>query len=337
MPHYRAQSHSIRRSPAVFVKTIIATELGALALFLAARPVAFYKELYNEYVYRTLLPIQYDAVFMAAVTLFEVFVTVYVFLRWYSESYRIDTHEILHEHGTLLRRQTRVPLSRVSSIRFRLGFMGSFFQYGTVKLQLESPTATAELKDLPQPKKYAGIITDFARQVKRDAPSSKDSLDIEEVLRAKEHEGIEFKASLRWDRRLLRVNRELEKSVMKTIAAFLNSDGGHLVIGVEDGGEILGLGNDYETIQRKDSDGFENHFTQVFRSMIGSEFRRFAHLHFHEKDGKDICIVRVLPSTKPAYLALDNREEFFIRTGNTTSSLNFSEAHAYIRSRWGEI
>ncbi len=337
MQPYRAQSHTIRRSPAVFVKTIILVELAALGFFLAARPIAFYKELYNEYVYRKLIPLQYDAVFMAAVTLFEMLVTVYVFLRWYSETYRIDAHEILHERGTLLRRQTRIPLSRVASVRFRLGFMGSFFQYGAVKLQLESPTATAELKDVPQPKKYAGIITDFARQAKHDTPPHEEDLDIEEILGAKEREGIEFKASLRWDRRLLKVNRELEKSVMKTVAAFLNSEGGHLVIGVEDNGEVLGLSYDYETIQRKDPDGFENHFTQVFRSMIGPELRRFVHLHFHNKEGKDVCIVRVLPSTKPAYLALDNREEFFIRTGNTTSSLNFSEAHAYIRSRWGTI
>lgn len=121
---------------------------------------------------------------------------------------------------------------------------------------------------------------------------------------------------------------------MKTIAAFLNSKGGHLVIGLDNERKPLGLKEDYGTIQRPSSDGFENHFTQVFNAMIGPEFRHFVKLWFEDVDGKDICVVRVAPSNRPVYLRVNDSEHFFVRTGNITTTLKFSEVESYARSRW---
>lgn len=328
----------IRRSPAVFVRTIVAVELGALVLFLAVRPLAFYKELYNAYVYQSIIPFRYDAVFMAAVTAFEVMLTIYVFLRWYTESYRMDTLKIVHERGTVFRRYTRVLFERAASADFRVGFMGSMFGYGTVRIRHADPKGELLLRDVPTPKKYADIISRFIRKQQSGVPARTfDAQDIESILGSREHEHIEFKGTLRWDQRLGRVNREIERVAMKTVSAFLNSEGGCLVIGVDDGGDIIGLADDYRTIQRQDADGFENHFTQVFCSMIGPEFRSFVRLRFHTRSHGEICVVEVLPAEKPAYIAYDGKEEFFVRTGNTTTSLRLREAHAYIRSRWGSV
>ena len=134
------------------------------------------------------------------------------------------------------------------------------------------------------------------------------------------------------------VNKILEKSVMKTIASFLNSQGGHLVIGVNDEKVVIGLAFDYNSLVRKDADGFENHFTQVFHNMIGAEFRQFVKLHWSQVDSKECCIINVSPSHKPAYLKNDNNgEEFYIRTGNGTTALKLSEANAYIDSHWGRV
>ena len=84
--------------------------------------------------------------------------------------------------------------------------------------------------------------------------------DIEELLAQNEHDRLEFKSSLRFDYKNGQANRDVEKATMKTVAAFLNSKGGHLVLGVNDSRMPLGLENDYQTLQRKDMDGFENHF-----------------------------------------------------------------------------
>ena len=82
-------------------------------------------------------------------------------------------------------------------------------------------------------------------------------------------------------------------------------------------------------------DGFENHFSNMFRTTIGPELRQFVKLSFPVIDGKECCLVQVAPSPRPAYLKADDRsEEFYVRTGNATTSLTFSEAASYIASRF---
>jgi predicted HTH transcriptional regulator len=125
-------------------------------------------------------------------------------------------------------------------------------------------------------------------------------------------------------------NRALEKAVLKTTAAFLNSDGGKLLIGVNDTGEVAGIESDYQVIQRGDRDGFENHFTQVFKSMIDVRFRRFVRLKFKRINGREICVIAVSPAPEPVFLKTGEAEEFFIRTGNTTSLLSLKQALDYI-------
>jgi hypothetical protein len=45
-------------------------------------------------------------------------------------------------------------------------------------------------------------------------------------------------------------------------------------------------------------------------------------------------LVSVGAADRPAYLREQDHEEFFIRTGNGTTSLRMSEANAYIAARF---
>ena len=72
--------------------------------------------------------------------------------------------------------------------------------------------------------------------------------DLPAILSAGEGERIEFKTYARWDIQLGRVNRALEEAVARTIAGFLNHDGGTLLIGVTDAGNVAGLEADYQTL-----------------------------------------------------------------------------------------
>ena len=78
---------------------------------------------------------------------------------------------------------------------------------------------------------------------------------IEEQLRKLLAEGegstLEYKSSLRWDYNESRVNKDLAKVIVKTLAAFLNSQGGTLLIGVNDEGGLLDLEMDISTLGRK--------------------------------------------------------------------------------------
>ena len=74
--------------------------------------------------------------------------------------------------------------------------------------------------------------------------------DLAALCEAGESSSVEFKASLRWDLNERRVNKALERVVVKTIAGFLNGRGGTLLIGVDDAGAAVGLTDDYATLRR---------------------------------------------------------------------------------------
>lgn len=161
-----------------------------------------------------------------------------------------------------------------------------------------------------------------------------EELNIQEMIRHGEHEHLEFKTTLRWDVKRDQVNRELEKGIMKTIAAFLNSAGGRLVIGVDDQHQVYGLEADLASLTKQNHDGFENHFNNVFSSMIGPEFRKYVQLSFHYVHNQSVCLVEVKRGDKPAYLKTDKGEDFFIRTGNATTPLRMSQAASYVSTQW---
>ena len=109
----------------------------------------------------------------------------------------------------------------------------------------------------------------FYRWFSKDFNNSRKPINLQDILSGTEDHNLEFKSSLRWDYKQSKVNPALEKSVMKTVAAFLNSKGGYLVIGVDDQKNITGLQKDITTLRKPDLDGFENHFNNIFKEMIG--------------------------------------------------------------------
>ena len=164
--------------------------------------------------------------------------------------------------------------------------------------------------------------------------SIKEEQNIKDIIHQSEHEQLEFKTSLRWDVKRDQVNKELERGVMKTITAFLNSAGGTLVIGVDDHRQVFGLESDLASLAKQNHDGFENHFNNLFVSMIGPEFRQYVKLSFHYINNKSVSLVQVDQAHRPAYLKTEKGEDFFIRTGNATTSLKVSQVASYISSQW---
>lgn len=170
------------------------------------------------------------------------------------------------------------------------------------------------------------VISHLEREVARELPS---------LIRSGEDEQVEFKSTARWDLRANKVNRVLSDIVAQTIAGFANSGGGSLLIGVDDDGRIVGLGFDYETLKRKDRDGFAQFITTLVSDRLGSENCRFVHLLFAEIEGQDVCRVIIEPADAPVYLHDGKQARFFLRTGNTTRDLDAREVIQYALSRWG--
>lgn len=152
-----------------------------------------------------------------------------------------------------------------------------------------------------------------------------------------ESELLEFKASARWDTRMARINKELEKVVIKTIASFLNSEkGGRLLIGVDDNGTIVGLEPDCQTLQRKDLDGYESYLTTLLLGAFGKDLSLSLSITFHQTDNGDVCEVLARPSPRAVFVSDEKGEHMFVRTGNSTRLLSTREAIEYTKVRWKE-
>ncbi|MDE0006635.1 MAG: DUF262 domain-containing protein [Rhodospirillaceae bacterium] len=182
----------------------------------------------------------------------------------------------------------------------------------------------------------AEAINTFIADWIPDDPGPVDEQGVRRLMVEGETDKVEFKSSLRWDRRDERVNKVLEGVVIKTLAGFLNAKGGTLLIGVDDTGAPVGISTDYGTLRKQNRDGFELHLQQIVTRDLGeAAAASFLTVNFHEIDGEDICQVTIEPSDHPIYVDSQQKAVFYLRSGNTTRPLPVDEAVKYVQRRWG--
>lgn len=162
-----------------------------------------------------------------------------------------------------------------------------------------------------------------------------------EIVAAGEDEFHEFKQTLRWDVRESRVNKKLEEVILKTIAAFSNKEGGMLIIGASDDGDLIGLEDDYNCLKEGDKDKFEIHLRNLLNEAYGKEFTaNNLVINFPQIDDTEICVIEIAKGTSPLYTKMTDsnghkREKFFIRSGNSSQELiNLSEINEYINNHF---
>ena len=158
-------------------------------------------------------------------------------------------------------------------------------------------------------------------------------MDIKQLIAQGESDRMEFKTTLEWDVRQNKRNTALRHSVLKTLAAFLNTRGGTLIIGVEDDGSIYGLEQDLALLKNS-RDRFAQHFANLVRTNLGPQYAPLIQGRFEEVDGKVVYVVDVKPAPEPVFLKGDKGKEFFCRFGTTTQRLDPEETHGYIKMHW---
>ena len=158
--------------------------------------------------------------------------------------------------------------------------------------------------------------------------------DWQVIIDKGENDYIEFKSSLRWDYRQEKVNKALEQVIVKTISAFLNTQGGMLFIGIDDEGNAVGLENDYQGFSKKNRDGFLLALTNLINQNLGKSCHKFLTINIVSLNEKDVCIVNIEKSNKPVFLGKGDKEEFYIRASASSQPMGLKEAHNYINSHW---
>lgn len=161
---------------------------------------------------------------------------------------------------------------------------------------------------------------------------------VAEVIAAGESDRVEFKSSARWNLRTDQRDDRMELVVAKTVAAFLNSGGGTLLIGVADDGDMLGLAADFATLKQPDADRFELWLRDMLTTRLGGNAAALPRIDFAAVPDSDdvVCRVTCPPSPGPVYLRAPKggAQELWVRVGNSTRALQVGEAIEYVVVRW---
>ena len=144
---------------------------------------------------------------------------------------------------------------------------------------------------------------------------------------------LEFKSTLQWDIVRQTQNKALRQSSLKTIAAFLNSQGGTLVIGVEDDGNFFGLNQDLK-LTRNSQDNFEQLLVSLISDMIGAFTAPYYRIRFEDIEDKTVCVIDVERSPEPVFITIDGSRVFYVRIGNTSRILDHEETLKYVEVNW---
>ncbi len=159
-----------------------------------------------------------------------------------------------------------------------------------------------------------------------------DKLDeVRTLIAAGENQQVEFKSTLRWDLRQLKTNKALENVVVKTIAGFMNTQGGHLFIGIDDDGKPYGLQKDYASLKKPGRDSFEQYIMQLVSTKLGTNYCSLVRVSFYQIEELDICHLSIKGACTPVYIREGNRSYFYVRTGNGTRELDLPEALNFIQ------
>lgn len=158
---------------------------------------------------------------------------------------------------------------------------------------------------------------------------------VSDLLRQMETQRVEFKQSARASLENDAPEKVINDGVVKTVAAFLNTSGGTLGIGITDDGDILGLQPDLD-FKHQDLDGYQNWLTTLMVSNIGGGVVG-AHVSLRiESVGSEIvCLVDVTPSPSPVFAKTTKGDQcFYVRINNTTRLLEGPDIPNYIDGHW---
>ena len=174
-------------------------------------------------------------------------------------------------------------------------------------------------------------------------PKARES--VPELIARGESDRLEFKSSARYNLHTGTRDEKIEAVIAKTVAAFANADGGTLLIGVADDGEIVGLANDLAIMKAPDPDRFELWLRDFLSTVLGPNAAAlpvvdFARIPVGDEGGATerlVCRVTCPASPRPVYVRPakgNGPTDFFVRTGNSTRALRVDEATDYAMLRW---
>lgn len=218
-------------------------------------------------------------------------------------------------------------------------FFGSFIRDRII------PAATNDLMAMQPDTWYSDHTFTVERRKFERKPRSEDE-EFAELLKNGETENVEFKSRACWSLDSVRPVPEKPPSpeekkygvqaskfiIAKTIAAFLNTDGGNLVIGLLENkndqvkDHILGIERDYIYLEDRCVDGYQRMIIDsilkpYFDRDFFYQFSKFVSFAFKKVNDKTLCWIKIKKADNPIFITSGKEDMFFIRTGPETREL----------------
>lgn len=236
----------------------------------------------------------------------------------------------------LLRRRARLDATTAMVLSI-LGTALGLYIAGLVDKHLRVWSVTTVVLGLISSVVAVGAYGLLAARLQRQS-----NTPVAQLLSDGESDRLEFKSTARVNLRSGEKDPRMEQVIVKTVSAFLNSDGGTLLIGVADDGTPFGLEPDFATLKVPDADRFELWLRDLLTTTLGQNTAAAVGIAVESvarPDGSGdvpVCRVTCSPSPRPVYLRAGKNAppEFWVRAGNSTRQLSVDAAADYVMHRW---
>ena len=144
------------------------------------------------------------------------------------------------------------------------------------------------------------------------------------MIESGESAAVEFKSTARLNLHTGEQDQAIIWAVVKTIAAFMNTNGGTLLVGVDDDGRPVGVESDYPFVKGKDRDGWELSLTTAVKNALGPVAATDLVLGFSTLEGRTVARIDVRPGAEPVFATKkgEQREVFFARLNNSSEEIS---------------
>lgn len=152
-----------------------------------------------------------------------------------------------------------------------------------------------------------------------------------QILEADEGGTVEFKSTLRFDLKERKKNKALTDVVVKTVAGFVNTEGGTLLIGVADDGTVIGIDAD----EFDNNDAFLRHLYTSLTNAMGPSVTPLVNARIVDHRGASVALVECRRGTAPFRVkGKDGSEKFYARTGPATLALSDEQIEEWLQTHW---
>lgn len=131
--------------------------------------------------------------------------------------------------------------------------------------------------------------------------------------------------------------------IAKTLASFLNSSGGTLIIGVKENkdgqtNEIVGIEQELPKLKDPCPDGYRRMIVDLIKDYFPSNIFNHLDKHFRIEletvEGQTICGITASQAEKKVFLKLKGKDHFYIRTDASTRELTGEEVVDYCQAHF---